>query len=88
MLYISVDLLGLLKWQEILNDTTSLKKHLENLMKVQGEEIVKVRQDLCALSFIWHSYYVIFWFISLNFLPICCLLFGWMVCFMFYIICC
>ena len=48
---VSVDLLGLLKWQEILNDTTSLKKHLENLMKVQGEEIVKVPQVVDAISF-------------------------------------
>ena len=47
-MYVSVDLLGLLKWQEILNDTTSLKKHLENLMKVQGEEIVKVTQVVDA----------------------------------------
>ena len=45
----TVDLLGLLKWQKILseNDTTSLKKHLEHLMRVDGEEIVKV--DTCVL---------------------------------------
>ncbi|KAK3597762.1 hypothetical protein CHS0354_006119 [Potamilus streckersoni] len=42
----NLDLLGLLKWQEIMNDTTALKKHLENLMKVDGEEIVKFLQDL------------------------------------------
>lgn len=40
----SVDLLGCLKWQKMLteNDTASLKKHLTQLMRVDGEEIVKV----------------------------------------------
>lgn len=38
----AVDLLGLLRWQEVMNDQTLLKKHLEHLMKVDGEEIVKV----------------------------------------------
>jgi len=39
----TVDLLGLLRWQEVMNDQTLLKKHLEQLMKVDGEEIVKVK---------------------------------------------
>ena len=38
----AVDLLGLLKWHEVLNDTQALKKHLNHLMKEEGEEIVKV----------------------------------------------
>eukprot|EP00106_Octopus_bimaculoides_P019984 XP_014787426.1 PREDICTED: dedicator of cytokinesis protein 1-like isoform X1 [Octopus bimaculoides] len=42
----NVNLLGLLKWQEILNDSAALKKHLEELMTVDGEEIVKFLQDL------------------------------------------
>ncbi|XP_041370196.1 dedicator of cytokinesis protein 1-like isoform X4 [Gigantopelta aegis] len=42
----NVDLLGLLKWREILNDTESLKLHLQQLMKTEGEEIVKFLQDL------------------------------------------
>ncbi|WAR21521.1 DOCK2-like protein [Mya arenaria] len=37
----NVDLLGLLRWQEVMNDQTQLKKHLEALMRVDGEEIVK-----------------------------------------------
>ncbi|XP_060585551.1 dedicator of cytokinesis protein 1-like isoform X2 [Ruditapes philippinarum] len=42
----NVDLLGLLRWQEVVNDQTQLKKHLEQLMRVDGEEIVKFLQDL------------------------------------------
>ena len=42
MFLITVDLLGLLRWQEVVNDQTQLKKHLEQLMRVDGEEIVKV----------------------------------------------
>lgn len=42
----NVNLLGLLKWQEILDDTNALKWHLEELMHVDGEEIVKFLQDL------------------------------------------
>ena len=38
----AVDLLGLLKWHEALNDTKALKRHLDHLMKEEGEEIVKV----------------------------------------------
>lgn len=43
-----VNLLGLLKWQEILDDTNALKWHLEELMHVDGEEIVKV----CHIFFV------------------------------------
>lgn len=39
----TVVLLGLLQWQDIMTDTTKLRDHLEKLMKVDGEEIVKVR---------------------------------------------
>ncbi|GFO14588.1 dedicator of cytokinesis protein 1 [Plakobranchus ocellatus] len=42
----NVDLLGLLKWQEVLNDTKALKTYLEHLMREEGEEIVKFLQDL------------------------------------------
>ncbi|KAH9503217.1 Dedicator of cytokinesis protein 1 [Bulinus truncatus] len=42
----NVDLLGLLKWHEVLNDTKALKTYLEHLMKEEGEEIVKFLQDL------------------------------------------
>ncbi|XP_071089559.1 dedicator of cytokinesis protein 1-like isoform X4 [Haliotis cracherodii] len=42
----NVDLLGLLKWHEVLNDTVSLKGHLSHVMKEEGEEIVKFLQDL------------------------------------------
>ncbi|KAL5021107.1 hypothetical protein ScPMuIL_000262, partial [Solemya velum] len=42
----NVALLGLLKWQEMLNDTAKLQVHLEQLMMVEGEEIVKFLQDL------------------------------------------
>ncbi|ESO92727.1 hypothetical protein LOTGIDRAFT_232874 [Lottia gigantea] len=42
----NLDLLGLLKWQEVLHDTKNLQKHLEHLMKEGGEEIVKFLQDL------------------------------------------
>ncbi|XP_050389742.1 dedicator of cytokinesis protein 1 [Patella vulgata] len=42
----NLDLLGLLKWQEVLSDTKSLQRHLEHLMKEEGEEIVKFLQDL------------------------------------------
>ncbi|XP_053406382.1 dedicator of cytokinesis protein 1-like [Mercenaria mercenaria] len=42
----NVDLLGLLRWQEVMSDQTMLKKHLEHLMRVDGEEIVKFLQDL------------------------------------------
>ncbi|XP_021375284.1 dedicator of cytokinesis protein 1-like isoform X4 [Mizuhopecten yessoensis] len=42
----NVDLLGLLKWQEMLNDTSVLRTHLDKLMHVDGEEIVKFLQDL------------------------------------------
>ncbi|CAL1526733.1 unnamed protein product [Lymnaea stagnalis] len=42
----NVDLLGLLKWHEVLNDTKGLKIYLEHLMREEGEEIVKFLQDL------------------------------------------
>uniref|UniRef100_K1QYS4 Dedicator of cytokinesis protein 1 n=1 Tax=Magallana gigas TaxID=29159 RepID=K1QYS4_MAGGI len=42
----NVVLLGLLQWQDIMTDTTKLRDHLEKLMKVDGEEIVKFLQDL------------------------------------------
>ncbi|GFR93576.1 dedicator of cytokinesis protein 5 [Elysia marginata] len=42
----NVDLLGLLKWQEVLNDTKALRTYLERLMGEEGEEIVKFLQDL------------------------------------------
>ncbi|XP_076471351.1 dedicator of cytokinesis protein 1-like isoform X3 [Babylonia areolata] len=42
----NVDLLGLLKWQEVLNNTKALERHLHHLMKEKGEEIVKFLQDL------------------------------------------
>ncbi|XP_064601988.1 dedicator of cytokinesis protein 1-like isoform X2 [Liolophura sinensis] len=42
----NVDLLGLLKWQEIINHKKLLKSHLDSIMKVDGEEIVKFLQDL------------------------------------------
>ncbi|BFY99041.1 hypothetical protein BsWGS_02080 [Bradybaena similaris] len=42
----NVDLLGLLKWHEVLDDTKALKTYLEHLMKEEGEEIVKFLQDL------------------------------------------
>ncbi|RUS91929.1 hypothetical protein EGW08_000331, partial [Elysia chlorotica] len=42
----NVDLLGLLKWQEVLNDTKALRNYLERLMREEGEEIVKFLQDL------------------------------------------
>ena len=50
-----VNLLGLLKWQEILHDTAALKWHLEELMHVDGEEIVKVYHFNLILNF-WHLY--------------------------------
>ena len=39
-----MDILGLLKWQELLNgmDPSALRSHLDKLMHVDGEEIVKV----------------------------------------------
>ncbi|XP_052098499.1 dedicator of cytokinesis protein 1-like isoform X2 [Mytilus californianus] len=44
----NVDILGLLKWQELLNelDPSALRLHLDKLMHVDGEEIVKFLQDL------------------------------------------
>ena len=39
---LTVDLLGLLKWQEILNNPKAMERHLHHLMKEEGEEIVKV----------------------------------------------
>ncbi|KAK3095553.1 hypothetical protein FSP39_016043 [Pinctada imbricata] len=42
----NVDLLGLLQWQDAMNDTTKLESHLNKLMHVDGEEIVKFLQDL------------------------------------------
>lgn len=44
----NVDILGLLKWQELLNgmDPSALRSHLDKLMHVDGEEIVKFLQDL------------------------------------------
>lgn len=44
----NVDILGLLKWQELLSglDPSALRTHLEKLMNVDGEEIVKFLQDL------------------------------------------
>ncbi|XP_059148668.1 dedicator of cytokinesis protein 1-like isoform X3 [Physella acuta] len=42
----NVDLLGLLKWHEVLSDTKALKTYLEHLMNEEGEEIVKFLQDL------------------------------------------
>ncbi|XP_062566377.1 dedicator of cytokinesis protein 1-like isoform X2 [Saccostrea cucullata] len=42
----NVVLLGLLQWQDIMTDTTKLRDHLEKLMMVEGEEIVKFLQDL------------------------------------------
>ncbi|XP_070212219.1 dedicator of cytokinesis protein 1-like isoform X7 [Littorina saxatilis] len=42
----NVDLLGLLKWHEVLTDTKALTRHLQHLMKEEGEEIVKFLQDL------------------------------------------
>lgn len=41
----TVVLLGLLQWQDIMTDTTKLRDHLEKLMKVDGEEIVKVHNS-------------------------------------------
>ncbi len=38
-LSITVDLLGLLKWK---SDRSNIKRSLESLMKVDGEEVVKV----------------------------------------------
>lgn len=56
MLVCLVDLLGLLKWQEVVNDHTQLKKHLEHLMRVDGEEIVKVDWVVLLFGLIatWH----------------------------------
>lgn len=49
-----VVLLGLLQWQDIMTDTTKLRDHLEKLMKVDGEEIVKVKLNIrliiCCLT--------------------------------------
>ncbi|KAL8560337.1 hypothetical protein ACOMHN_006068 [Nucella lapillus] len=42
----NVDLLGLLKWHEVLNNAKALERHLHHLMKEEGEEIVKFLQDL------------------------------------------
>ncbi|PVD30241.1 hypothetical protein C0Q70_09503 [Pomacea canaliculata] len=42
----NVDLLGLLKWQEVLNARSALECHLKHLMREEGEEIVKFLQDL------------------------------------------
>ncbi|XP_056005673.1 dedicator of cytokinesis protein 1-like isoform X3 [Ostrea edulis] len=42
----NVVLLGLLQWQDIMSDTAKLRDHLEKLMMVDGEEIVKFLQDL------------------------------------------
>ena len=39
MLFVTVDLLGLLKWR---SDQDNIKRSLESLMKVDGEEVVKV----------------------------------------------
>ena len=38
----AVDLLGLLKWKEVLDNSKALTRHLNHLMKEEGEEIVKV----------------------------------------------
>ena len=53
----TVDLLGLLKWHEVLNDVKALKNHLDHLMKEEGEEIVKVSVTcgwdfVCPFSFL------------------------------------
>jgi len=50
LLSFTVDLLGCLNWQKILreNDTASLKQHLHQLMRVDGEEIVKVDGRCCV----------------------------------------
>lgn len=56
-LFISVDLLGLLKWR---SNTSLLQQNLRQLMKVEGGEVVKVRgwkssftvlTTLCCLCF-------------------------------------
>lgn len=67
-----VVLLGLLQWQDIMTDTTKLRDHLEKLMKVDGEEIVKVQLNIrlidCWLTSHW-GFFVIIW--MQEFLSIC-----------------